>query len=384
MNNMPKVKDVVKLFFENVIVKEKLAFQVKKGIAIYTELKKKDTEFEIKTIILDNGFCCYKNIHQFKPFSYLDEPKEKTLKREVKRELYIALSKYTDKKFPWGFLTGIRPVKLVHKLLIQGLNYEKIEEILEKYYFVSREKLQLLFDVAKREKEILDNTKPHMISIYIGIPFCKSRCLYCSFTSNSIDKYKDYVSYYIKALKTEIRGVQEIIKEKGYQIQNIYIGGGTPTSIDEKNLEELLNEIEKTFDLDSICEYTLEAGRPDTISKEKLSLIKNFNVNRISINPQTMKDETLKLIGRKHTSQDIIDCFYMAREMGFRNINMDVIAGLPGENIKDFKNTMDYIKTLNPESFTLHTMAVKRWWTYSRTWGCILWYVKCKLQLKLT
>ena len=174
----------------------------------------------------------------------------------------------------------------MHKLLIQGLNYEKIEEILEKYYFVSREKLQLLFDVAKREKEILDNTKPHMISIYIGIPFCKSRCLYCSFTSNSIDKYKDYVSYYIKALKTEIRGVQEIIKEKGYQIQNIYIGGGTPTSIDEKNLEELLNEIEKTFDLDSICEYTLEAGRPDTISKEKLSLIKNFNVNRISINPR--------------------------------------------------------------------------------------------------
>ena len=208
----------------------------------------------------------------------------------------------------------------MHKLLIQGLNYEKIEEILEKYYFVSREKLQLLFDVAKREKEILDNTKPHMISIYIGIPFCKSRCLYCSFTSNSIDKYKDYVSYYIKALKTEIRGVQEIKKEKGYQIQNIYIGGGTPTSIDEKNLEELLNEIEKTFDLDSICEYTLEAGRPDTISKEKLSLIKNFNVNRISINPQTMKDETLKLIGRKHTSQDIIDCFYMAREMGLEII----------------------------------------------------------------
>ncbi|HQD28178.1 coproporphyrinogen dehydrogenase HemZ [Acetivibrio saccincola] len=355
-----QVKDIIKLFFENDIVKEKSDFEVKKGIFIYTELRKRNICFEIETVILNDGFCCYKNIHHFKPFSYLDEPEEKTIKREVKREIYIALSNFTNKKLPWGFLTGIRPVKLVHKLLSRGLSYEKIWGILQDYYFVSKEKLKFLFDVAKSEKEILDNTKPHMISIYIGIPFCKSRCLYCSFTSNSIDKYKDFVLGYIEALKTEIKGVQQIIKEKGYKIQNIYIGGGTPTAIDEKNLEVLLTEIEKTFDFESIGEYTLEAGRPDTITKEKLSLIKNFSVNRISINPQTMKDKTLKLIGRKHTSQDIINCFYMAREMGFGNINMDVIAGLPGENIKDFENTMNYIKTLNPESFTVHTMAVKR------------------------
>lgn len=355
-----QVQDVIKLFFENSIVKEKQAFKVKSGMAIYIELKKRDKVFEIKTIILSDGAFCYKNTHTFKPFSHLDESEEKTLKREVKRELFIALSKYTKKEFPWGFLTGIRPVKLVHKLLNQGLYYEKIEEILHKYYFVSREKIQLLFDVAKREREILDNTKPHMVSIYIGIPFCKSRCLYCSFTSNSIDNYKDVVSNYIKALKTEIKGTQQIIKEKGYQIQNIYIGGGTPTSIDVIYLEELLTYVEKTFDLSNVCEYTLEAGRPDSITREKLSLIKNFSVNRISINPQTMKDETLEIIGRKHTSQDIIDCFYMAREIGFENINMDVIAGLPHENIKDFEKTMDYIKILNPESLTIHTMAVKR------------------------
>lgn len=355
-----QVKDVVKLFFENSIIKEKQAFKIKTGMAIYTELKKKKALFEVKTIILDNGVCYYKNIHTFKPLSPLDESVDKTLKREVKRELYIGLSKYTNKKFPWGFLTGIRPVKLVHKLLNQGLKFEEIDNIFQKYYFVTKEKLQLIFNIAKREREILDNTKPHMVSIYIGIPFCNSRCLYCSFTSNSIDKYKGLISDYIKALKTEIKGVQQIIKERGYEIQNIYIGGGTPTSIDVTHLEELLTTIEKTFILDNICEYTLEAGRPDSITREKLSLIKNFSVNRISINPQTMKDGTLKIIGRKHSSQNIIDCFYMAREIGFKNINMDIIAGLPDESIEDFKNTMDYIKTFNPENFTVHTLAVKR------------------------
>ncbi|MDQ2086721.1 coproporphyrinogen dehydrogenase HemZ [Herbivorax sp. ANBcel31] len=356
-----QVKDVIKLFFENNTVEEKKqVLKNKSGIVIYTELKKKENQFELETIILNDGISCYKNAHQFEPFSPIDESEEKALKREVKRELYIALSKYTHQEFPWGFLTGIRPAKLVHKLLNKELNYREIEKIFQKYYFVSREKTQLLFDIAKREKEILDYTKPHMISIYIGIPFCKSRCLYCSFTSNPIDKYKNSVSYYIKALKAEIKGVKQIIKEKGYQVQSIYIGGGTPTSIDKIHLEELLTEVEKTFELNNLSEYTLEAGRPDSITREKLSLIKKYSVNRISINPQTMNNKTLKMIGRKHSSKDIIKSFHMAREIGFKNINMDVIAGLPDETIMDFHKTIKDIKTLNPESLTVHTMAVKR------------------------
>lgn len=257
-------------------------------------------------------------------------------------------------------LTGIRPAKIVHEMMDKGYTEEQVASQLTGYYFVSREKASLLYSVAQKEKHILDNTMPEMVSVYIGIPFCTTRCLYCSFTSNPVKKYEHMVKSYIEALKKEISSVGSILDSKGLKIQSIYIGGGTPTSIDAVYLKELLYYIEKAFDLKYIEEYTLEAGRPDSITREKLEVIKRSRVDRISINPQTMNDEVLKKIGRLHTSKDIIDAFRLSRSIGFDNINMDVIAGLPGEVLVDFKHTLERIGELGPESITVHTMAIKR------------------------
>ncbi|TYQ18103.1 UNVERIFIED_CONTAM: oxygen-independent coproporphyrinogen-3 oxidase [Acetivibrio alkalicellulosi] len=360
-----QVKDIISLFFEDTVVE--YIVDSSNGIFIFSELKKNLVTndsvklYQIETSISNNGILCHHKVKNFELSKNLDNVEEKkALKREVKRELYVSLSVYTKSTVPWGFLTGIRPAKIVHKMLNEGLNCKEISSKLENYYLLAKEKANLLLNVANIEKEIVNNTNSNMISIYIGIPFCKTRCLYCSFTSNSIDKYKDLVSDYLKAVKYEISEVSKIILSKGYEIQNIYIGGGTPTSIDAHYLAELLESIEKNFNLNGIKEYTLEAGRPDSITKEKLCIIKNSKVNRISINPQTMNDKTLEIIGRKHTSKDIINSYALAREIGFNNINMDVIVGLPNENIIDFNTTMDKIKSLNPESLTVHTLAVKR------------------------
>lgn len=284
----------------------------------------------------------------------------KVLKRKIKREVYLALSKFTGNSLPWGMLTGIRPAKIVHEMLEKGEQQEGIMSRLTDYYMVSRQKAGLLYNVAKVERDILDKTSPDMIGIYIGIPFCTTKCLYCSFTSNPISKYSNMVYSYVEALKSEIEGVLEIIENSRFKIQSIYIGGGTPTSLDAQMLKILLENIQDKFDLKSIQEFTLEAGRPDSIDMEKLEIIKNSQVNRISINPQTMNDKTLKLIGRNHSSEDVARTFEMARDIGFDNINMDIIVGLPGEDLSMFEYTLNRIREMNPESLTVHTMAVKR------------------------
>ena len=281
-------------------------------------------------------------------------------KWQIKREIYLALSKYTKRDLPWGMLTGIRPAKIVHEMVKKGLEKEETIETLRKFYMISDEKSNLVYEVAKNEISILDKATPDMAGIYIGIPFCPSRCLYCSFTSNPIDKYRHLLDKYIEALKTEIMSVQSIIERNALRIQSIYLGGGTPTSLDSQILKELLQFIENKFDLNELEEFTLEAGRPDSIDGEKLEIIKGSRVSRISINPQTMNDSTLELIGRKHTSEDIVEAFRLARKIGFNNINMDLIVGLPGENLKMFEHTLEEIAKMQPESLTVHTMAVKR------------------------
>jgi len=284
----------------------------------------------------------------------------KNLDHEIKKQVYIALSDYAKKKQPWGMLTGIRPTKIIHQLIKDGLNKEEIFRKFEDYYLVSQLKTELAYDIAQTEKSILDSSGPKSIGIYIGIPFCRTKCLYCSFTSNSIEKYKHLTDKYIEALCSEITEVSKIINEKEFRIQSIYIGGGTPTSLTGFQLKQLLDFVESKFDLQWLEEYSLEAGRPDSIDEEKLSLIKESRVDRISINPQSMNDETLRLIGRNHSAKEVIEAFKLARKFGFDNINMDIIVGLPGETLKMFCNTLDEIKKLAPESLTVHTMAVKR------------------------
>ena len=286
----------------------------------------------------------------------------KLLKQELSRLLYEALSIYTKKKIPWGILTGIRPAKIAMEMIEEGMDNQRILEHLEHYYMVSHRKARLALEIARTEKEILDRSKDNMIGVYIGIPFCRTRCLYCSFTSYCVSRYEKLmlVDKYIDMLKKELYFGNELIKEKGYTIQSIYIGGGTPTSISARQMKDLLGFIEETFSLENLEEFTLEAGRPDTIDEEKLLVIKNSRVNRISINPQTMNDATLRLIGRNHSSEDVRKAFYLARDVGFNNINMDVIVGLPGENCEMFRNTLEEIKKMEPESLTVHALAIKR------------------------
>lgn len=283
---------------------------------------------------------------------------KKIIKDSLKRMIYEILTKLTGHKMPWGILTGIRPTKIVHEYLEERKPEQLIRTILEEDYHISPSKVDLLMQVAKQERDILIKNKPNEMSLYIGIPFCPTRCVYCSFTAYSIEHKKNLVEPYLNALYKEIDYIADA--KKNTAIRSLYIGGGTPTSLSERQLEELLTHIKERFDLEAIEEYTVEAGRPDTITKQKLQIMKDLGVNRISINPQTMNQKTLDAIGRCHTIDEIRKVFYWAREIGHQNINMDMIIGLPNETISDVENTLIELSKLKPDNITIHTMAIKR------------------------
>ena len=261
---------------------------------------------------------------------------------------------------PWGILEGIRPVKLASKLIKSGLSSEQAVEAFIEQYGATREKAELAVKISEIKIPIIDAMNPKGISLYIGIPFCPTRCLYCSFVTNSVAGNAKLVPEYLNCLKKEIAYTAEIIKNNKNVIETVYIGGGTPTTLSAPMLDELFDELFTKFDLSAIKEFTVEAGRPDTVTKEKLEIIKKYSIDRISINPQTMNAETLKIIGRNHTPDDIRAAMYLARECGIKTINMDLIAGLPGENLDMFKYTMEEVEKLNPENTTVHTMSIKR------------------------
>lgn len=289
---------------------------------------------------------------------------KKIIKSEIKRQLYDYLHKITGKKLLWGTLTGIRPVTIVTKYIDDGYDDIRIKSELKKEYYLSDKKIDELLKIAKLEKAVLkrDSVKNYKknYSIYVGVPFCKSTCLYCSFTSFNVDKYKNKVDDYLMALENEFIKFTENDVDKVIAPQTIYIGGGTPTSIDESQFEKLLKIISKYVKKDNLMEWTVEAGRPDTITKNKLLLMKEYGITRISINPQTFNQRTLDIIGRKHKVADVIEKFHMARDLGFDNINMDIILGLPMEHIIDTIKTLYNIIKLNPESVTVHSLALKR------------------------
>lgn len=289
-----------------------------------------------------------------------DLKQRRLFKRELKRTLYFLLSDLTGKRLPWGMLTGIRPAKIVHEMLEEGMTQQAAKERLTGYYGIAPQKAELLHEVASVERAILERTSEKSVAIYIGIPFCTTRCLYCSFTSNSISRAPGLVPRYMDALKVEMEQVGRWIQSSGIKVQSIYIGGGTPTAIDESALRSMLAGVENCFDLSHLEEYTIEAGRPDSINEEKLRIMRESAATRISINPQTMNARTLEKIGRCHTPEDVAEAFKLARGMGFGNINMDLIIGLPGEDSRMFRNTLDRIREMSPESLTVHTMAIKR------------------------
>lgn len=273
--------------------------------------------------------------------------------------LYEVLSEVFDKKLPWGNLTGIRPAKIAELMLEDGKSEEEIRAFMRGTHHVSDAKIDLSMEIAKLEKDLLSRIDPvNGYSLYVGIPFCPTTCLYCSFTSYPIGRFKSKVADYLAAVKKEIDYTAEAFKDK--KLETIYIGGGTPTTLEPEELEELITYIKESFDLQYLQEFTVESGRPDSITSAKLETMKRLGVDRISVNPQTMKGETLKLIGRHHTPEQARESFAMARAAGFENINMDLILGLPEETPEDVAETIRQIRELNPDSLTVHSLAVKK------------------------
>lgn len=280
-------------------------------------------------------------------------------KNLLKKNLYEMLVEHTGKELPWGTLTGIRPTKIPMKFLEEGKSREEISSYMKETYFASDEKIQLSIDITERELALLSKIDyENGYSLYIGIPFCPTTCLYCSFTSYPLATWRKRVDEYLDALEKEIDFVAVKFAKK--HLNSIYIGGGTPTTLEPYQLDRLIRKIKCSFDLSDCIEFTVEAGRPDSITREKLEVLRKHDISRISINPQTMKDDTLKLIGRHHTVAQTIESFEMARELGFDNINMDLIMGLPGEDIEDVRQTMEQLEKLNPDNITVHSLALKR------------------------
>lgn len=280
---------------------------------------------------------------------------------QMGRMVYSLFSEYTGFQPKWGVLTGVRPSKLLINTE-KKLGREKTEEYFFNDLLVKKEKFDLARQVADYEERIISTSKENSFSLYVSIPFCPSRCSYCSFVSHSIenDKAKNLLPQYVEHLTKELEITGKIAKEIGLNLESIYMGGGTPTTLSAQQLKTIINAIENNFNLSGCREFTVEAGRPDTITEEKLRVIKDSPVDRISINPQTFVNSVLETVGRRHSAEDTINIFNLARKIGFNNINMDLIAGLPTDTVEGFCHSLDTAISLDPENITVHTLAVKR------------------------
>lgn len=280
-------------------------------------------------------------------------------KNRLKRLIYSSLSTYLGRKLPWGDLTGIRPTKIPMKLLEEGKSDDEILAYMKDTYYISDEKGRLSVEIARRERDIINAVDCRDgYSLYIGIPFCPTTCLYCSFTSNPISMWAGKVDDYLRCLDRELEYTKN--SRFGRNPDTIYIGGGTPTTLTAIELEKLLGIIDIYFDVDKLAEFTVEAGRADSINIDKLKVLYKHHVTRISVNPQTMNPKTLDIIGRRHTVEDVKRAYHDARDAGFDNINMDIILGLPGEGPREVEHTISEIEKMAPDSLTVHSLAIKR------------------------
>lgn len=287
------------------------------------------------------------------------------LRRKVKicactRSLCDAAGQIRRVSLPWGVMSGIRPAKVVRQLYEKGFDTDGVMHVLKHVYSPIQKKAELAVEVAKNEELLVKSIGKNSVSLYIGIPFCPTRCLYCSFVSTDIRVSGKYMDEFVNKLLLEIEKTAEVMNRMGVYAENIYIGGGTPTTLSHEQLGMILSKLAECIDLSKIKEFTLEAGRPDTITKEKLICAKNGGVNRISINPQSMNGITLEKVGRTHTPDMVKNAYKLAKEIGFETVNMDLIAGLPDENFEMFKKSLDEVSALNPENITVHSMCIKR------------------------
>lgn len=333
-------------------------FQIANLFFSFKDIKFIEEEYDFK-IDVENEIIVISSLRNKNLKEFHIETQE-TIKEQIKRYFYLYLSEFTGITHPWGTLLGIRPSKIALNLIEKGFTEEYIIDYFKTHFLASSEKAKLCIDVARYEKAFINNEK-YSISLYIGMPFCPTRCLYCSFASNPITANKKLVEPYLKALKKEIEELSKYIKGKNVNIENIYFGGGTPTAIEDEDFKALMAVIYENFAKhNNLKEFTVECGRPDSITEVKLFAMKKAGVTRISINPQTMNEDTLLSIGRMHKVQEVLEKFNLARSLGFDNINMDIIVGLPGENASHVENTCNEIFDLKPDSVTVHGLSIKR------------------------
>ena len=318
-------------------------------VTINFDYQQNNTDVLINCIINSDKITNYNQTFQINEYQ--------TLKHILKYAIYQALSNHTKKQLPWGCLTGIRPTKLCYDLIKKGVKKYSLVNHLKNYYGVDEEKANLCLDIIENQKPLEQNDC--LVDFYVNIPFCTTRCSYCSFISAEVSKNQCLIRPYVDALIDEINYAKQIIKDRHLVVKNVYFGGGTPTALPTSELERILE-----VTCFNTAEFTVEAGRPDTITQDKLDLLKKYNVSRISVNPQSFNDKVLKAIGRSHTAKQTLDCYNMARSYGF-DINMDLIAGLPKETFKSFVENIDICMHLNPDNITVHTLSLKRGSTFA-------------------
>lgn len=328
---------------------------------IFSHFEYRDKRINVYTQINFAGKAYFEDLY----FDFDAEKSSAQLKKKIftaccTRSFCHAAKKIRKVSIPWGVMCGIRPAKNYRELEEQGFDDEQVQSIFKRVYEVSDEKTALARTVAMNEKALLNQIDPDSVSLYIGIPFCPTRCVYCSFVSTDIRTSGKYMAEFVEKLLLEIDKTDQIIKRLGKFVDNIYIGGGTPTTLSAEDIKRICERLHKYFDFSKIREFTLEAGRPDTITPEKLSAAVEGGVDRISINPQSMNAVTLERVGRTHSPQMVKDAFKMARDAGIKNINMDLIAGLPGEDAQMFKYSLDEVISLDPEDITVHSLCIKR------------------------
>lgn len=285
------------------------------------------------------------------------------VKRLIKVNVWRIMQRLTGAEpSSWGILRGVRPTKIAHRLLDSQLSRQQVEDIFKNKYLVSAEKAKLTSEIAVYQRKWLIQNTMHSraVSVYIGIPFCPTRCLYCSFPAYAMPSERKNIEVFLNVLHHDLAAAAELIRERDLTVQTVYIGGGTPTSLTGEDFENLLSVTAKYFLGTDTLEFTVEAGRPDSLDEHKICLMKHYGVTRLSVNPQSMQEKTLKRIGRNHTVKDIINILGKIRNYNFAAINMDVIAGLPGETAEDMRDTMEQILALSPENVTVHTLAIKK------------------------
>ncbi len=337
------VRQVVQLFFD-----------ISSDMNVVSTIENDGEKYTAKAIVKINNAEAHGQIE-----GDINPENKREISDLVKKSVFKACKSISDMPTPWGISTGIRPAKTARMMLDENHTDDEIISYMKSELWVSNEKARLSLEVAKREREILINRLKGGISLYVGIPFCPTRCAYCSFISQAKKHNDKFMEKYVYALMKEIEACGELSVKNNFKVETLYFGGGTPTTLPPESLEMIIEKIKESFDLSYLKEFTVEAGRPDTFSYEMLDVLSKEGVGRISINPQTMNQKTLDRIGRKHTVEETIEAFEMAKKYNF-SINSDLISGLPGESVEDFSYSLNELEKLSPDAITVHTMYLKR------------------------